>query len=76
VVRRGAEAACNTFAVTRAFVGVVLRAQSGCKELPSRERPIADIRVLAPVGAVSLGGGLALRVLTPRHSGVAAVSAA
>jgi hypothetical protein len=38
--------ASNTLAVRRAIVGAVLREQSGCKELPSRERVIADLRVL------------------------------
>jgi hypothetical protein len=37
--------ASNTLAVRRAFVGAVLREQSGRKELPSRESVIADLRV-------------------------------
>jgi hypothetical protein len=38
--------------VTRPFIGVALQRESGCKQLPSLERRRADIRVLAPDGAV------------------------
>ena len=47
----------------------MLQRESGCKHLPFLERLSADVRVLAPVGAVSPGGGLVLLVLTPAALG-------
>ena len=43
------------FSVTRPFICVVLQQGSRCKQLPSLERLSADVRVVAPDGAVLLG---------------------
>jgi len=57
------------------IIGVVLQRESGCKRLPSLERLIADIRGLAPDGAVllrspfgSAGARRALSVGAPREA--------
>ena len=61
ILWRAGNGRVTQLSVTRAFIGVAPKRESGCKQLHSLERLSADLRVLAPDVVVILGAPCSMR---------------